>query len=173
MSVNTNYSTLFLDRDGVINRKIENGYVLKSEDIELMPGIKEFLIWANQNFSQILVVTNQRCIGRKLLREEELLSIHKDLNDRTGNFIDDFLFCPHLHEENCGCRKPKDGLFLKAAENYVVDFNCSWMIGDSVSDLIPAKNLGIKTIYIGTEATAYADFTLTSTSELFDVFRSG
>jgi D-glycero-D-manno-heptose 1,7-bisphosphate phosphatase len=168
-----NYNTLFLDRDGVINRKIDNGYVLKADDIELMPGIKEFLYWANKQFPQILVVTNQRCIGRKMLREEDLLLIHKDINDRTGNFIDDFLFCPHLHEDNCGCRKPKEGLFLKAAENYVVDFNRSWMIGDSISDLIPARNLGIKTIYIGTEANTYADFTLASTSELINVFKSG
>ena len=168
-----NYNTLFLDRDGVINRKIDNGYVLKPDDIQLMPGIKEFLSWANKLFLQIVVVTNQRCIGRKMLTEEELLSIHKDLNDRTGNFIDDFLFCPHLDEDYCGCRKPKEGLFLKAAENYAVDFGRSWMIGDSVSDLIPAKNLGIKTIYIGSASSVYADYTLTSTSEIISVFKPG
>jgi len=165
-----NYNTLFLDRDGILNRKIDNGYVLKPDDLEIMPGIKEFLYWANKKFLQILVVTNQRCIGRKLLREEELWSIHQDLNVQTGNFIDDFLFCPHLVEDQCACRKPGEGLFLKAAENYAVDFSRSWMIGDSISDLIPAKKLGMKTIYVGAIANDYADFILNTTSDIHNVF---
>ena len=164
---------MFLDRDGVINRKIDDGYVLKTEEIQIMPGIKDFLAMANNMFLQIVVVTNQRCVGRKMLKEEELLSIHKDINDRTGNFINDFFFCPHLDEDQCDCRKPKDGLFLKAAENYAVDFSRSWMIGDSVSDLIPAKNLGIKTIYIGAGINSCADYTLASTNDICTVFLPG
>jgi len=165
-----NYNTLFLDRDGILNRKIDNGYVLKPEELEIMPGIKDFLYWANKKFLQILVVTNQRCIGRKLLREEDLWSIHQGLNEQTGNFIDDFLFCPHLVEDQCACRKPGEGLFLKAAANYAVDFSRSWMIGDSISDLIPAKKLGMKTIYVGSVGNEYADFTLNTTSDIYNVF---
>ncbi|EOR93273.1 histidinol-phosphate phosphatase family protein [Arcticibacter svalbardensis MN12-7] len=158
--------TLFLDRDGVLNKKLDDTYVLLPSDIEILPGIKDFLLWANQAFKQILVVTNQRCIGRKMLSLIELKAINEQINKQVGSVIQYFFVCPHLDEDNCNCRKPKTGLFLQAKEMYSIDFDNSWMIGDSVSDLIPARSLGIKTIYVGHHDSQMADFRVESTVQL-------
>jgi len=152
------YDTLFLDRDGVLNRKIENGYVLRPGDIEILPGIAGFL------------VTNQRCLGRQMIKSAEIEAINQLINEKTGNFIDSFFVCPHLDEDNCSCRKPKKGLFLAAARQYPVDFQRSWMVGDSETDLIPAKELMMSTVYISAGESALADITLRSTAELLSAF---
>ena len=87
-------------------------------------------------------------------------------NEQLGSVIKHFFICPHLDEDNCDCRKPKRGLFLQAKEMYPIDFANSWMIGDSLSDLIPAKSLGIKTIYISKTDSPMADFRVESTTQL-------
>lgn len=166
------YDTLFLDRDGVLNRKIENGYVLRPGDIEILPGIAGFLRQAHKNFRQIVVVTNQRCLGRQMIKSAEIEAINQLINEKTGNFIDSFFVCPHLDEDNCSCRKPKKGLFLAAAGKYPVDFQKSWMVGDSETDLIPAKELMMNTVYISAGESAFADITLRSTAELLSAFRA-
>lgn len=160
------YDTLFLDRDGVLNRKIENGYVLAPENIEILPGILEFLHLAHSFFRQIIVVTNQRCVGRQMIKLADIEAINQLINEKTGNHISSFFVCPHLDEDNCACRKPKNGLFLAAESLYNIDFQRSWMIGDSETDLIPAKNLLMSTIYISAKKSAFADIILNSTSDL-------
>ncbi|HMI01433.1 MAG TPA: HAD-IIIA family hydrolase [Pedobacter sp.] len=164
------FDTLFLDRDGVLNRKIDAGYVLKVTDVELLPGMHDFLIWASPVFKQIIVVTNQRCVGRGLITQKELVLINAHINAEMGNLISCFFVCPHLTEEECNCRKPNQGLFLAATEEYTIDFRNSWMIGDSETDLIPAKALGIRSVYISNVGSRYADVTVESTSDLQDVF---
>ncbi|WP_407430414.1 D-glycero-alpha-D-manno-heptose-1,7-bisphosphate 7-phosphatase [Arcticibacter sp.] len=164
------YDTLFLDRDGVLNRKIDDGYVLRPQDIEILPGIPPFLKWAHQTFRQIIVVTNQRCIGRGMIELADIERINQAINAKTGNFISSFFVCPHLDEDNCSCRKPKNGLFLAAAVRYGIDFKKSWMIGDSETDLIPAKELMMSTLFISGRASTFADITLHSTADLLAAF---
>ena len=135
-----------------------------------MPGMREFLQWAIKNFKQLVVVTNQRCIGRNLITENEVKVINDFISDQLGNHISAFYVCPHLNEEGCNCRKPKQGLFLAVANDYHVDFNNSWMIGDSETDLIPAKQLGIKTLFISKYSSIYADTTVESTIDIQDRF---
>ncbi len=132
MSSNKKFDTLFLDRDGVLNKKIDNGYVLDFDQIEILPGIEDFLQSAVNYFERILVVTNQRCVGRGLLSIEHLFEINAKINELTGGHIDRFYVCPHLDEDNCDCRKPKNGMFLQAGKDYEVDFSCSSTI-DSIS----------------------------------------
>src|SRR5690606_35959609 len=113
-----------------------------------------------------IVVTNQRCIGRGLITYSEVIKLNQIINTKTGSFIDYFYICPHLNEDNCICRKPKTGLFFYALEDYPIDFRNSWMIGDSVTDIIPAKDLGIKTILISSETNPVADIQIESTKDL-------
>ncbi|MCC9166584.1 HAD-IIIA family hydrolase [Pontibacter sp. XAAS-A31] len=155
-----------------MNLKIENGYVLKPSDIEILPGITEFLAWAKEKFKQIIVVTNQRCVGRELLTLEALNSINNEINDRTGSNIDKFYVCPHLVEDACSCRKPKNGMFLKAAAEFDIRFEASWMVGDSETDLIPAEGLGINTIFISANDSLHADVRVNSTTELLAFFEA-
>lgn len=164
------YDTLFLDRDGVLNLKIENGYVLNIADIEILPGVRNLLAFASTIFKNIIVVTNQRCIGRNMITAAGVNVINDKINEWTGSYINDFFVCPHLEEDNCNCRKPKTGLFLNASEKYAVNFSNSWLIGDSITDLIPAKQLKIKTVFVSTTDSPLADKWVRSTKELVDVF---
>ncbi|PRY55307.1 D-alpha,beta-D-heptose 1,7-bisphosphate phosphatase [Arcticibacter pallidicorallinus] len=166
------YDTLFLDRDGVLNRKIDGGYVLTPEDIEILPGIPLFLKWAHQTFRRIIVVTNQRCIGRGMISLADIQVINQAIDNKTGNYISKFFVCPHLDEDNCCCRKPKKGLFLAAAEHYVINFQKSWMIGDSETDLIPAKELSMSTVFISGKDSIFADQTIPLTADLLRTFKS-
>src|SRR5258708_9940959 len=148
MPLSKKFDTLFLDRDGVLNKKIDHGYVLELDQIEIIPGIKELLEVAEDYFDKIIVVSNQRCIGRGMLSIEKLAVINDRINDLTGNHIDKFYVCPHLDEDNCSCRKPKTGLFIQAQSDSDINFEKSWMIGDSESDMIPARQLGITTFFL-------------------------
>jgi D-glycero-D-manno-heptose 1,7-bisphosphate phosphatase len=165
------FDTLFLDRDGILNKKIENGYVLDFSQIEIIPGIKEFLQIAANHFSRIIVVTNQRCVGLDLLAADKLLDINNTINHLTGSLVDRFYVCPHLNEDNCSCRKPKTGLFLNAQKDYNIDFIRSWMIGDSETDMIPAKQLQIFTLFLYDQRSSYADRNFKSFGELLPILQ--
>jgi len=145
--------TLFLDRDGVINRKIENDYVRNINQFELIPGVIDGLRILRGIFGKIIILTNQRCIGRGLMKEEDLLEIHAEMLkifNEHGISIDGIYYCPHDPEkEECNCRKPKPGLALKAKEDFSsIDFKRSIMVGDSLSDMELGRNLGMITIFI-------------------------
>ena len=160
------FDTLFLDRDGILNKKIENGYVLDFDQVEIIAGAKDFLQIAADHFRRIVVLTNQRCIGLGLLSSEKLVQINYSINQLAGSFVDKFYVCPHLTEDNCTCRKPKTGLFLIAQKDYNIDFTRSWMIGDSETDLIPAKQLQIFTLFRSEQDSSFADKNFKSFDEL-------
>lgn len=165
------YDTLFLDRDGVINEKIDNSYILAVSQIVLRPGIREFLVWASKNFNHIIVITNQQCVGKGFLSHEKLLDINDSINFLAGSFINDFFYCPHLSSENCTCRKPKTGLFIQAVNKYNIILEKSWMIGDSETDLIPANKLGLKSIFISKSVySKLADVTVDLPNKLIQAF---
>ena len=157
--------TLFLDRDGVINRKIDNGYVLNLEMFEWIAGSKEAIVTLSNICSRVIVVTNQQGIGKKLMTENELEKIHSFMKTEikmAGGRIDAFYFSPHLKEENNPMRKPETGMLLKAKQDFPeIDFQKSIMVGDSVSDMEMAEKLSILKIWIGNKNSSYlnADFT--------------
>ncbi len=145
--------TLFLDRDGVINKKIENGYVLNVQMFEFIEDVLEALPILSNIFGRIVVVTNQRGIGRGLMSEKDLEDIHKFMLEKitdAGGRIDAIFYCPHDYEkEQCNCRKPKIGMALKAKEMFPeIDFKKSIVIGDSLSDMEFAINIGGIGIFI-------------------------
>lgn len=144
-------NTLFLDRDGVINNKIENGYVTSWQDFTFKVGILEWLKVAAKSFENIILITNQRCIGKGIISENELAVIHNRMLEaisESGGRIDKIYYCPDLNEDSPD-RKPNTGMFLQAKFDIpTIDFKRSIMIGDSITDLIPAKELGMKTVFI-------------------------
>jgi histidinol-phosphate phosphatase family protein len=153
--------TLFLDRDGVLNRKIENGYVTTPGELILLPCALEALSTLSAIFGLIIVVTNQRGIALGLYSLSDLHEIHKRLIsnvDQSGGRIDHIYFCPHNYSDNCNCRKPKVGMALKAKEDYPkIDFSKSIMVGDSVSDIDFGKSLGMKVAYITNAPYSFED----------------
>ena len=171
LNINKNW-TLFLDRDGVINKKIDNDYVKQWIEFEFIEGVLDALKFLNTVFGSIIVVTNQQGIGKKLYRIEDLELIHKNMLYEIayhGGKIDKVYFSPYLKSENHPYRKPGIGMALKAKEDIsTINFKQSIMIGDSMSDMEFGRNAGMKTIYISEEINENdkIDFNFKSLNEI-------
>lgn len=144
---------LFLDRDGVINKRAQPGqYILSPNDFVLLPGVLDAVKLAKSRGHIVIVVTNQQCVGKKLISEKELLSLFehmKNLLGENGNsLVDAVYYCPHLATGNCACRKPKPKMFFDAAEKYGLDLGKSIFIGDFETDLQAGKAAGIPTFLV-------------------------
>ena len=144
--------SLFLDRDGTINKRIIGGYVTKWDEFEFLPGALEALPILNSYFGLYFIVTNQQGIGKELMTEDQLWEIHQNMLDEihmNGGFIHEIYHCPDLAIYEPLCRKPNPGLALEAQKHFPeVNFKKSVMIGDTMSDMEFGKNLGMKTIYL-------------------------
>ncbi len=145
--------TLFLDRDGVINERIIDGYVMDSKDLILTQNLIAALQILTTIFGKMFVVSNQQCIGKGLCNETTINNVHADLNDillKNKILIQDFLVCPHKATDHCNCRKPKTGLALKAQLKFpTINFKKSVVVGDMLSDLQFGKSLDMFTVYVG------------------------
>ena len=144
--------TVFLDRDGVLNRKLPEGeYVSAWEHFHLLPGAAEAIGKLKRAGLRVLVVSNQRGVALGLYRAEDVDRIHAQLQNELaahGAQIDGFYFCPH-DKGACNCRKPLPGLFQQARSQFPdIQPETSLMIGDSLSDIEFGRNLGMTTIFI-------------------------
>jgi D-glycero-D-manno-heptose 1,7-bisphosphate phosphatase len=141
---------VFLDRDGVINQKPQEGlYVTRWEDFHILPGVIESIALLNRADFRVIVVTNQRCIAKGLMTVADLEEMHRRMLDslaRAGATIDGVYYCPHEMEPFCDCRKPSPGMLLDAASSHGIDLQASWMIGDSDIDIEAGRNAGCKTV---------------------------
>ena len=168
---------LFLDRDGVINRKLEGDYVKKWSEFEWLPGVVESFGELGKYFYPILVVTNQQGIGKGLMTESDLQQLHLQLTaDLKGLYkqpvIHDFYYCPHLAGDHCFCRKPENGMFLQATTDYpFIQLNNAWMVGDSLTDMKAARSLGIHTASVGF-SDKKADLHVESLRDFLEKYRS-
>jgi len=145
--------TVFLDRDGVINRKMPEGkYVSHWDHFEILPGVPEAIATLNQRGLRVIVVTNQRGVALGLYTRAHVEMIHAQLQQQlaeSGAWIDKFYFCPHDKHE-CNCRKPRPGLFEQAQADFPeIEPSTSIIFGDSLSDIEFGKNLGLHTVFIG------------------------
>jgi D-glycero-D-manno-heptose 1,7-bisphosphate phosphatase len=152
---------VFLDRDGVINKKPPKGdYVTCWEDFKFLPRVDEAIAQLNRAGFYVIVVTNQRCIAKGLMTVAQLETIHqrmsKSLAER-GARIDAIYYCPHEMKPICRCRKPAPGMFVDAARDYGIELPASWMIGDSDIDIEAGKNAGCKTARLLDETGEDAD----------------
>lgn len=151
-------NTVFLDRDGVLNRKLPEGeYVTAWEHFDLLPGAAEAIVKLKQAGMRVLVISNQRGIALGLYRAEDVDRIHAQLQkelETHGAQIDGFYFCPH-DKEACNCRKPLPGLFQQAQVQFPdIQPETSVMIGDSLSDIEFGRNLNMTTIFIEGDTNA-------------------
>jgi D-glycero-D-manno-heptose 1,7-bisphosphate phosphatase len=147
--------TLFLDRDGVINQRIEDDYVRNWTQFKFLPSAVEALKRLSTIFRRIIVITNQRGIARNIIRDIDLSEIHRNMGESVrgiGGRIDRVYVCPHDMQDHCNCRKPKPGLALEAKKDFPsIVFSKSIMIGDDDSDMAFAKTLNMKSILINDE----------------------
>ena len=137
--------TVFLDRDGVINKEIS--YLHKIEDFEFINGVFESCQYYKKLGYQIVIITNQSGISRGYYSESDFQNLSKwmitQFNKNNIQILDIF-HCPHSSKSNCDCRKPKPGMFIKAKNKYNINMSESWMIGDSERDINAANLAGIK-----------------------------
>jgi histidinol-phosphate phosphatase family protein len=149
--------TIFLDRDGVLNHEIDGDYVRTVSQLVIYPYIPVAIARLNGFFHSVIVVTNQRGIGRGLMSEENLLLIHETIQRKCMNamgHIDEFYYSIEV-EDQAPSRKPQIGMALLARnENPNIDFTKSIMVGNSPSDIQFGKNAGMKTIFLTTTKTA-------------------
>ncbi len=143
---------VFLDRDGVLNKKMSEGhYVTCWSEFHLLPGVPEAIRQLNRAGIRVLVVSNQRGIALGLYTSEAVLSIHSQFQDLLklhGAHVDSFYFCPH-DKSGCNCRKPLPGLFEQAVADFPdITANTSVMFGDSLSDIEFGRRLGMRTIFL-------------------------
>lgn len=146
---------IFLDRDGVINRKpAEGNYIARWSDFHLLPGVEDAIAKLKRSGRRVLVVSNQRGVALGLYRADDVERLHERLWQHLkehGAQIDGFYFCPH-DEGECDCRKPKTGLFHQAFRDFPDAAANSLVVGDSVSDMEAARALGMPCILIEGDA---------------------
>jgi len=136
--------TIFLDRDGVINK--DSNYLHKVKDFEFISGVFKTCKYLQNLDYKIIIITNQSGISRGYYTLKDFQTLN---NWMIGQFeaeninILDVFYCPHSPDSNCNCRKPKPGMFLEAKYKYSIDMKNSWIIGDRETDIIAANSSGI------------------------------
>lgn len=151
MMIDTGWS-LFLDRDGVINTRIHGGYVQRWEQFQFLPGVGDALKILATKFNRIIVVSNQQGIGKGIMTEEELETLHRRMIaeiEKAGGRIDRIYHSPHLEQEGSLTRKPNVGMALMARKEFPdINFKRSVMVGDSISDMVFGKKLRMVNVFI-------------------------
>ena len=149
--------TLFLDRDGVINVKLDGKYVKNPDEFEFMIGAETAISKLSKIFNRILIVTNQQGIAKGVMSCKELGVLHEYMLfelKKNGGLINKIYYCPHSASEICNCRKPNPGMIQQA----MIDFPEikpaeSYLIGDSDTDILAGNKMGLITIKVDNEYT--------------------
>ncbi|MBC8320234.1 MAG: HAD family hydrolase [Bacteroidetes bacterium] len=163
--------SLFLDRDGVINKRIVGGYVKTPEQFEFLPGVLESLAFFASVFNRIIVITNQQGVGKGIMTEAELIEVNNHMINqigKTGGRIDSVYYCTDVAESPHNCRKPSPKMADKAIRDFPeIDTKKSIMVGDSITDIEFGNNTGMKTIFVMSDnndeiTTGLANYQVTS-----------
>ncbi len=147
--------TLFLDRDGVINRRLVDDYVKSWEEFEFLEGVLEAIEQFNHLFGTIVIITNQQGVGKGLMTLEQVDEIHQkmiSIINKNGGRIDKCYICPNLKTDKAACRKPEIGMAIQAQKDFPnINFEKSIIFGDSASDMQFGKNAGMKRVFVKTK----------------------
>jgi len=145
--------TLFLDRDGVINHEKHLDYIHNWSEFNFYDGVIEAVATFTGIFNRIVIVTNQKGVGKGLTTLENLHTIHTNMQqafEAAGGKIDAIYFCPDLNEDSPD-RKPNPGMGWKAKNDFPeIDFSKSIMIGNTISDMSFGRNIGAYTVFLPT-----------------------
>lgn len=147
---------VFLDRDGTINEQM--GYINHLSRFHMLPGTAAAISRLNNAGIPVVVVTNQSGLARGYFPESLLTEVHLKMERElaeNGAHVDGIYICPHHPEAkeekfrvSCDCRKPKNALFLKAANDLQIDLSQSYVVGDRWSDLKAAASCKAKGILV-------------------------
>jgi histidinol-phosphate phosphatase family protein len=153
--------TIFLDRDGVINKVKSGKYITSVSEVKIYPSFIEGFKKLDLSKYHLIIITNQSAINRGFISLDDSIKINDyivSLLKDKNIFINAVYFCPHTPSENCTCRKPKTGLIAEAKKDFKIDFKDSYYIGDKKSDMELSRNVGLKSIFVLTgEGKRYLD----------------
>jgi D-glycero-D-manno-heptose 1,7-bisphosphate phosphatase len=147
---------VFIDRDGTISEEV--GYINHPSRFRLFPYAPAAIKLLNDNGWLAIVVTNQAGVARGYFSEEMIQTVHErmrqglEINDAR---LDAVYYCAHHpslgeapYRFDCNCRKPRPGLIERAAEDFAIDLDASWMVGDRYSDIELARNAGVNSAFV-------------------------
>jgi histidinol-phosphate phosphatase family protein len=144
--------SLFLDRDGVINRRRTDDYVKSWSEFEFLPGVTEAFPLLSDHFGRIIVVTNQQGIGKGIMTREDVDLIHAKMLEKireAGGRIDAIYLSPYLEKENHPFRKPNTGMALAAQQDFPdIAFSRSVIAGDTASDMEFGRRSGMVRVLV-------------------------
>lgn len=158
---------IFLDRDGTINEEV--GLIHSTTQLKLIPHAAGAIRKINDSDYLAIIITNQPVVAKGMCTLADLRLIHYKLETLLGEegaFLNAIYYCPHhpekgfpeenpLYKVKCDCRKPKTGLFTRAAEDFNIDLTQSWMIGDRETDVQAGQNAGTNTILLKEDLDLY------------------
>ena len=141
---------IILDRDGVVNYDSDQ-FIKSPDEWRPIPGSLDAIARLNQAGFKVVLATNQSGVGRGLFDMAMLNTIHDKMNKvlaQAGARIDALFFCPHAADSDCGCRKPKPGMFQEIGVRFNVSLAGVPCIGDSLRDLQAAAEVGGQPILV-------------------------
>jgi D-glycero-D-manno-heptose 1,7-bisphosphate phosphatase len=145
--------TLFLDRDGVINVEKEDSYIFSYEEFVFYKRTREALKTCASVFGRIVIVTNQRGVGKGLMSAADLQDIHDKMTAEVvlhGGRIDRIYYADSLQNDH-PLRKPNPGMAHAAKQDFPeIDFSRSLMVGNNISDMEFGRNAGMYTVFLKT-----------------------
>lgn len=173
---------VFLDRDGVVNRKAPEGeYVTCWEQMDFLPGVANAIELLNRAGFHVIVISNQRCVAKGLITRTGVERLHDRMRHalaQAGAIVDAVYYCPHEKDGDCNCRKPQPGMLLRAKQEHGIDLAASWMIGDSETDVEAGRIAGCRTARLlqdvpqtGSQADLFAPFLLEATRKILELER--
>ena len=141
--------TVFLDRDGTVNR--DTGYITSPQELDLLPGVVEAVARLNRAGARVVLVTNQSAIARGFLTVDQLKTIHSVLLARLeagGARLDAIYYCPHHPDDGCRCRKPQPAMIHRAVADLALDLSRAYVIGDQPRDIELARHVGARGVLV-------------------------
>jgi D-glycero-D-manno-heptose 1,7-bisphosphate phosphatase len=147
---------VFIDRDGTISEEV--GYINHVSRFRLFPYAASAIKHLNENGWLAIVITNQAGVARGYFSEDTIQTVHAAMTkelESSGARLDAIYYCAHHpsvgeppYRLDCDCRKPKPGLISRAAKDFDIDLEESWMVGDRYSDMELARNAGVKSMLV-------------------------
>ncbi len=154
-------SAIFLDRDGTVSEEV--GYMYDVSLYRVFPWTGEAIRRINRSGMKVLLATNQSGIERGYFQESMVHRVHDRLREEIAVSrarLDGVYFCPHHPEAGCECRKPRPGMLLRARDEFSLDLDRSYMVGDRYLDVRTGKAAGAGTVLVltGDGRKEYAEF---------------
>lgn len=160
---------LFLDRDGIINKRLVGAYVRTPEEFQLLDDVLPILSAARQLGYRLILITNQQGVGKGLMSREDLDNVHDTMQSQLATHhlqLDAIYECTDLASANSSRRKPAPGMLLEAIGDFGLQPEQCWFLGDSITDAQAGNAAGVKTALVGDFSNADADVVAPTFSEI-------